>query len=364
MVDMTEEKEIREAYEKDVANLEELKTVVQNCAIPFCDVRRKIEELKNRHAQDILTSISLQDFHFFMCYRGNLYPNINGKPSEKTVVEHHEEIIRKSKTGYCWWAKFNQLRKANGTRIDLEPFGESMKLQSSVPAVLRENVQKRIETGKPVYLFNYSPNPSEIELIVCNVNEFYYGKLGEIPYAHSSNTDKPECASMPSYYFMKRSDCNKCTGFDPERCVLRFPSYFWFKIDEIAMIDKDEIGEVFKNLKNCFTNDHIDFSVPIFYPLLAFQILQRLYFPRHILSHFDVSPEARREMENPEVMKQALPILKALVEGKELPMGTHYQKWQSSKNEMEARLNEKWRMLVRFEKDKKIGIRFLLSHKH
>ena len=133
MVDMTEEKEIVETYEKDVANLEELKTVVQNCSIAFCDVRRKIEELKNKHAQDILTSVNLQDFHFFMCYSGNFYPNNNGKPSEKTVVELHEKIIRKSKTKYCWWAKFNQLRKANGTRINLEPFGESMKLQSSVP---------------------------------------------------------------------------------------------------------------------------------------------------------------------------------------------------------------------------------------
>ena len=165
-----------------------------------------------------------------------------------------------------------------GTYENLEPFGESINVDehSNVAIDLKEKVKERRDSGKSVYLFNYNPNPPRIKLYVSNVIDFHYGKE-QIPY-EDTDVFPPQCTYFPGYYFKKREgNCISCKKFNPKRCQLQFLSNFYFKIDKIQEIENVE--EEFVNLINCFTDDSINFAVPIFYPLLVSQVKEKMYFP-------------------------------------------------------------------------------------
>jgi hypothetical protein len=64
---------------------------------------------------------------------------------------------------------------------------------------------------------------------------------------------------------------------DLSKCKPNFLCNFWFKID--AIIELKNVEKEFLNLTNCFTQDIINYAVPIFYPLLVKQKEMQDYFP-------------------------------------------------------------------------------------
>jgi hypothetical protein len=190
-------KEEIEVLEEIASEREELIEILNNCSVDICKYKTAFEDIRKRHSNQIQEHISNQDFHFFLCYREDYARD------GKTAIDSHQEVI--DKKGFCWWGKFFQERTKGGGFDPLEPFGESISPGeiSNVARNIKSKIKERIVNREPIYLYNYNPNPPNIELYVGNVVDFYYGEQ-EIPYAFNSNEAPPQCAYIPRYYFHKR----------------------------------------------------------------------------------------------------------------------------------------------------------------
>jgi len=353
-------------YQKEIDKLvgdkDELDKVLGKCTVDMCPYRLSFEKVREGYKGDILELVKKRDFHFFMCYRGNYYARLESDHyREKTVVQYHKEII--DKHGFCWWAKFYKARTPDGDYEILEPFGESIRPKDfdTVGAMIRERVKERVLNGDPVYLFNYSPNPPDIELIVCNVVDFYYCEEG-IPYQNDSSSSPAQCAYFPSYYMASKEDCTNCKDMDPQRCVLRFPSNFWFKIDAIQELE--DVNDQFINLENCFSNDYINFAIPIFYPLLVSQKQQQRYFQQSgIFTRIEFTEDAKQVMLKSGNDERIIRVLEAIdSKGKPTP-GAHVKRFKGVKDRdlWEYRFSKKGRIFVEF-RNNSIAIEKLLFH--
>jgi len=263
--------EVLEYTEKDLSRKEGLIKILKNCRVDTCEYKNEFLDIWQRYSIENQEHIRKQDFHFFLCFRED-YARGNGK----TPIESHQEVIDKNR--FCWWGKFFEKRVMGGKFKELEPFGESIKIdeRNVVGENIKANIIERINKGKPVYLYSYNPNPPNIKLYVCNVIEFYYRK-GEIPYKYDSDEIPPHCAYIPRYYFHKREgNCSSCKEINEAKCELRYKCNFWFKIDKIREIENVE--KEFSNLKNSLSNDSINFAIPIIYPLLVFRDNKKFYF--------------------------------------------------------------------------------------
>ena len=252
----------------------ELEDILDKCSVDICNYKVAFENIRNKYDNRIRDHISKQNFHFFLCYREHYARD------GKTVIDSHQKVI--DKENFCWWGKFFQERTKGGSFDQLEPFGESIRPDdiSNVARNIKAKIKERIKNRKPVYLYNYNPNPPNIRLYVCNVIDFCYGE-GEIPHAYNSDESPPQCAHIPRYYFHKREgNCSSCKTINDAKCKLRYTCNFWFKVDKIREIGNVE--EEFVNLKNCFTKDSINFAIPIFYPLLVSQNNERSYFTEDV----------------------------------------------------------------------------------
>lgn len=264
------EQDIRRAISKEI----ELSDILENCSNDVCKYKLAAQEIRDEFSKEIPDRINQKRFHFFMCFRGNYYANPSAPYSDRiSVIDAHQEVI--DKFGSVWWAKFFRRRVETGGYEDLEPFGESIKVDdySSVASKIKRNVTERLNNGELIYLFNYSPNPPKIELYMCNLIDFCYGK-DIMPYEEETDRVPPECHLFPRYYFLKRDgNCISCRKRDPARCILQFTSNFWFKINRIERMEEPQAE--FAKFKNCFTNDSINLAIPILYPLLVFQEVER-----------------------------------------------------------------------------------------
>ena len=249
-----------------------LEEILNQCSTEVCQYKNEFEVIRERYSGEVESKVANQKFHFFLCYRGDYY----GKDKEG-VIQSHGEIVNKN--GFCWWGKFANKRQSGGKYRSLEPFGESMRPDDGAGAAfrIREKVLERIAKGEPVFLYNYSPNPPDIHLYVCNVTDCFFGKE-TIPYENRDDRVPPECAYIPEYYFHQREgNCSSCKAIDRKKCQLQFQCNFWFKIDRIRELE-DVPGE-FVNLMNCFTQDSINLAIPILYPLLVRQRTKKDHFP-------------------------------------------------------------------------------------
>ncbi len=362
-----EMKEVEEVYAELIVENEKLVEILESCSVDVCPYRLAFEEMRDKYRNIILDHISNQRFHFFMCFRGNYYARLDDdRFREKTVVEYHQEVI--DKKGYCWWAKFFRRRLPNGLYERLEPFGESISLDKSsdVAANIREKVKERHNNKESVYLFSYSPNPPDFELIVCNVTDFCFGKE-KIPYENRLDQNPPQCAYFPDYYFDKKEgNCEHCKKYDPQRCTLRFPSNFWFRIDKIEKIKN--VNKEFMNLENCFTKDFINLAIPIFYPLLVTQKHGTKYFQNMgVFTDIDISSTAKTDLRDSGMDERILRVLKT-VDGKQDPVrGANIQpvKERRDENVWEYRFSKKGRIYVQYRKGQKPLIESIdFEHKH
>ena len=252
-------------YEK--GNLEE---ILNQCSVDVCQYKNEFKSIKKAYSAKLEDSITDKIFHFFLCHRGDYYSTAG-----IGVIESHKEIIEKN--GFCWWGKFIKERGKGGQYYSLEPFGESIMPDGSgsVAFEIRGQVGERIKEGENVYLYNYSPNPPDIKFFVCNIIDVFYGEE-KIPY--QDDDYPPQCAYVPTYYFHRHEgNCIACKNINQARCQLRFLCNFWFKIDRIKELD--DVEDEFTNLINCFTDDSINFAIPILYPLLVTQRNIRYHFP-------------------------------------------------------------------------------------
>ena len=262
---------IKKERESRLAGLDELEAVLMNCNVEICKYRKEFDELRKKHKGELDKMVSRQDFHFFLCYRGDYYTE-----GGEYVIEAHKKII--DDKGFCWWGKFVKKREPGGIWKELEPFGESIRIEkdANMAVRLKANIVERLNQEKPVYLFNFDPNPPNPKLFVSKILDFSFEKESIPPF--TSGIDKPSCAFMPPYYFLKgkKDNCNSCKSFDANKCMLRFKCNFWFKIDKLYELTN--IKEEFSNLINCFTDDTINFAVPILYPLLVTQKEEKHHF--------------------------------------------------------------------------------------
>ena len=253
----------------------ELETILEQCNIDICKYKLAFQEIRNKYNDKLDQLVSEKEFHFFLCFRKE-YDKI-----DKDVIAAHNKII--DKFGYCWVAKFYKKRISGGSYEILEPFGESINIDgnSNIASSLKSKIKERLRSGKPLYLFFYNPNPPDIELYVCNVIDFYLGRE-QIPMISDANSKDHDCAHLPDYYFHKKAgDCLSCNGKQlNKKCRMGFLSNFWFKIDKIQKLDN--VSNEFVNLINCFTDDNINFSIPIFYPLLVTQKIEKEYFIENV----------------------------------------------------------------------------------
>jgi hypothetical protein len=248
-----------------------LEQILNQCSVDVCRYKNEFEVIRERYAKDLARKVVHENFHFFLCYREEYH----GKGAE-AVVASHQAIIEKY--GYCWWGKFAKERQKGGQYRSLEPFGESIRAKDGavVTSSIREKFGARRARGQPVYLYLCNPNPPHIRLYVCNVVDFYYGE-GKLPYQDKEGHIPPECGYVPPYYFYRREGhCPTCKGIHDKECIPRFVCNFWFKIDR--MKEMEEPHEQFANLVNCFTQDSINFAIPILYPLLVLQKIETIHF--------------------------------------------------------------------------------------
>lgn len=253
----------------------ELEEILNNCSVDVCKYKEAFEQIKLKSIGKMEKRIRNKNFHFFLCYR-ELY----GSQKGQKVIDSHKSVI-KSK-GFCWWAKFFREKDNNDKYQSLEPFGESISVTGahSVAESIYNKVQKHIQNKSPVYLFLCDPNPPQTQLHVANVIDYWFGNQG-IPYQTDLDYSPPICAYIPEYLFHKREgNCISCSSFNSQTCNLRFSSNFWFKIDQI--VELENISDEFNNLVNCFSNDSINFAIPILYPLLVTQKTDKYYFSDHI----------------------------------------------------------------------------------
>lgn len=247
----------------------------------LCPYKIAFEQIRNKYLGVIQKQISENNFHFFLSYRSGY---ARKKTSVIDVIEAHTNIIENKR--YCWLGKFYKERMHGGTYRELEPFGESMVTSgtTNVPSNLRKKVQERVKNGEGVFLYLYNPNPPKLRLHVANIVDFYFGD-GKIPYEDDLESDLPHCAYVPDYYFQETRNCMSCKKRDEAKCRLRFISNFWFKIDRFQELGN--IEEEFNNLVNCFTDDSINFAIPILYPLIVRQRTPKFYFDNLIkpISH-------------------------------------------------------------------------------
>jgi len=263
--------EEKKVCEEIISGKSELEKILNECANDVCQYKMEFEAIRERNSDKVQNYISGQRFHFFLCYR-----EIYSGQSEKGVIKSHQELIEKN--GFFWWGKFIKERVAGGNYRTLEPFGESIKTGEggSVVFKIKEKVDAMLRDGDNVYLYNYNPNPPNIKLHVCNVVDFYYGQE-KIPYQENFNLIPPQCAYIPQYCFHRRDgNCISCNKIDPKRCQPKFLCNFWFKIDRIKELEPVE--DEFANLVNCFSEDSINFAIPILYPLLVRQKIEKSYF--------------------------------------------------------------------------------------
>jgi hypothetical protein len=278
---VNEYKEIKKKLEDEKYQIDailnekaELENILERCHIDICKYKLAFQEIRNKYNDKLDQLISEKEFHFFLCFRKE-YEKIN-----KDVIAAHQAVI--DKWGYCWVAKFYKKRNKDGKDEPLEPFGESICIDgnSSIASTLKPKIKDRLDSGRPLYLFFYNPNPPDIELYVCDVIDFYLGKE-QIPISGDVNSKNPECAHFPAYYFsQKADDCQSCKGKQLENCQLAFLSNFWFKINKIQKLGN--VSNEFVNLTNCFTDDNINFAIPIFYPLLVTQRNPIEYFIENV----------------------------------------------------------------------------------
>lgn len=272
-----EYKEINKKLENDKNGIEEtinekieLTDILERCKIDFCNYKLAFQEIRNKYNDKIDQLISKKNFHFFLCFRKDY------EKFQKNVIAAHQSVI--DRFGFCWIAKFYKKYNTEGKLEVLEPFGESISVdgKGSMVYMLKNNIRKRIKNQKPLYLFFYNPNPPDIELYVCNVTDFFVANE-QRPIPTSDESVTPECAYLPDYYFLKKTgNCQSCKEINSEKCKLAFESNFWFKIDKIKKLEN--VSNEFVNLINCFTNDNINFAIPIFYPLLVTQKSKKEYF--------------------------------------------------------------------------------------
>ncbi|MEI6155427.1 MAG: hypothetical protein WCQ90_15220, partial [Deltaproteobacteria bacterium] len=182
--------------------------------------------------------------------------------------------------GFCWWGKFAKKRQPGGIWDELEPFGESIRVgdDANMAARLKANITGRLKAGKAVYVFNCDPNPPNQKLYVSKVLDFWLEKESIPPRGFDSDT--LSCAFTPRYYFLegKRGNCISCQNPGSSGCTMCFKCNFWFKIDKLYELEN--MSEEFSNLVNCFTEDTINFAIPILYPLLVTQKVEKPYFDR------------------------------------------------------------------------------------
>jgi hypothetical protein len=266
---LREKKRLDKEIEMLVKKKKEVINILENCGAN-CEFRNAFREVRNALADHLNGRIGEETFHFFLSY--------NERPLStdgKTIIECHQDVIRN--WGFAWWGKFAKKRDSDGEYHKIDPFGESLNAhqESMLSNNIQKNVRDRVTNHQKVYLYLYNPNPPKMSLHVCNVLDFWYGE-GVLPYNNGAPQDFPQCAYLPRYYFQKREKmCRTCKKTDQARCVLEFLSNFWFKIDQIEEI-KDRDSE-FINLFNVFTRLPIDFSLPIFYPLLVARFTNKPY---------------------------------------------------------------------------------------
>jgi len=268
--------QIEASQQKSVANLErllsereDLERVLTGCAVDVCKYKAEFAAIKTKHGAQASAAGQDRDFHFFLCFR-NEY-----SPVGSTVIEAHREVIGKYR--YCWWGKFAAKRKPSGAYESLEPFGESIDCTSESLAAgsLRERVLRRRENGDPVYLYLCDPNLPSAALYAAKVEDFLFGE-GRVPYIDREGARIKDCEKIPDYYFETRANCTACKKKDDVRCLYRYQCNFWFRVSDI--IELKDIGEEFANLISAFTDDSVNFAIPILYPLLVYQRQELFYF--------------------------------------------------------------------------------------
>jgi len=265
-----ENEQLEEVLGKAIAEKEQLAEVLDACGVKTCKYRTEFARIRKEHT-NIGDHSGRKDFHFFLCYRRKYGSRGDG------VISSHQRVI--DDTGFVWWGKFFKKRLETGEYQALERFGESVEPQASPKVVptITKTVRERIKKGDPVYLYLCDPNLPEIEVYVCNVIDLYYGRE-ELPYGGRPDQGRPTCAYIPQYCFHKREGhCESCEAVNPTKCEPGFLCNWWFKVNRIKEIDDIEIE--FKNLINCFSKDHIDFSIPILYPLLVYRKKGEPHFP-------------------------------------------------------------------------------------
>ncbi len=359
--DLLEETKV---LEEIISEKEELELILNKCSNDLCPHKLAFKKIKDQF--DPRKILDQNDFHFFMCYRGNHYArSVDNRFLDKTVLDYHREVIEKE--GYCWWAKFNSRKLNTGAIEKLEPFGESidLTLSSDLASFIKQSIKERVASGGNVYLFNYNPNPPDIELSVAKVVDFFFGHE-DIPYL-TKNREKPECAYFPSYYFEKRDgNCASCKQYDPARCSLKFYSNFYFKIDKIHRIKEENINNEFLNLRNCFTNDFINFAIPIFYPLIVTQEMDIDYFfDIDSLERVVISKDARKTIEELNFDPRIINIIKILEYKLEFPVNAKVQKFKSRDNITEIRYSGGGRVFVDFsDKERPLVDSIDSRHRH
>ncbi|RJR44060.1 MAG: hypothetical protein C4576_13475 [Desulfobacteraceae bacterium] len=202
-----------------------------------------------------------KDFHFFLCYEHRLL----GRDGE-SVIQAHKTVI--DEWGFSWWGKCIGERSDNGEFYPIEPLGESMSAATDafLARTIQERVRERIRNQKRVYLYLYDPNPPNYKLHKCTILDFWYGE-GKIPHGDEFAQAPPQCAHFPGYYFEKREKmCRTCTKVEPSRCIPKFLSNFWFKLERIESVS--DMNLEFACLRNAFTEAPVNFARPILYPLL------------------------------------------------------------------------------------------------
>ena len=248
----------------------EVVRTLENCRFN-CEHRNALRILTEDYNQKARKVIVSEDFHFLICHD----PQHLGM-DVKSIIQAHQEVI--NEWGFSWWGKSIGERGEDVEYYQVKLFGESLTSihDSPIAKNIQEKVRKSAKNGHCQYLYLFIPNPSNTQLYVCKVLDFWFGE-GEIPHGNEFNQPNPQCAYFPRYYFKKREKmCRTCTKVESSRCTLNHFSNFWFKIDEIREIQN--IGLEFANLQDYLTKMSIDFSRPILYPLLVTQIIRMPHF--------------------------------------------------------------------------------------
>jgi len=270
-------------------------SALYSCQDATCEHRAQVvQQMGRANAAHIETMLHRDNFHFFLTYYEEYGNAVSGG-----VVGSHMKII--AEKGFCWWGKFfEELIDNQPSRYKcLEPYNESIPVDENHRQqlnALKANVLGRIARGLPVYLYLYNPNPPEPTLHVGSICDFHF-RYDDWHFLDPESS-KPACAYAAEYALAdleekkRLGNCEKCKDRQSGFCRQKFRCNYWFKLKrpindfretpERSLPLQKYLGadlqrELF-NLRNCITNRHVDFSVPIMYPLFVYNHHERRHF--------------------------------------------------------------------------------------